>query len=159
MLMRARLDSDQPPSLGPISLDGAIAHRIAVQAGFDLQYLHWCPPYNYQTVEVSERGPRIEPTYGCVVWDTESEFHTVAARLGSERGALIPNAVLHVGMLGAAVTAVVVFATPRRRRSQPWGLWMALWLGLAVIAAMVGAFVAATPTVLAIEPSSGGAGA
>jgi hypothetical protein len=147
------------PSREPFRLDAALAHDIAIEAGFDLQYLHWCPPMHYNIDEVSVTGPRIEPEFGCLIWNEETGFGAVNVTLDGHRSALAPNMVLHLGMLASAAAAVVIFLTKSKKRKQPWFFWIALWFALFIVAWPIGgAVIPPTPDVLAIEPRSGFAG-
>ncbi len=152
--VRAGLPVTESTSQGRVfNLDVAAARDSVAGAGFDLGYLHWCPPYGYDIGEVSAIGPRIEADFGCVVFDSATGFPSVAVELGSQRSALVSNAVFHVAMLGTAMAAVVLFIASRNGRRSLWPVWLTAWFILAGLAGpLLGAFTASTSEVLALEP-------
>jgi len=150
VFIRGHLNGVASPSLGPSRINASAAASVAGDAGYVLNYLHWCPPERYEIASVSPEIPNVDPDFGCVVWDTQTGFDAANIGLGSERDGILVNVAMHLAALGLAAMAMVAYFTPRRPRW--WGAWAAGWLIMFLGWVMGLGQVPLTYEIIAIEP-------
>ena len=151
------------PALATPRIDPAAARAAAAELGFDLTYLHWCPPYEYEIEQASPQSLSFDSTYGCILWEAPEDFAVASVTLGSERSALGPNLVFFAFVLAAATWTLAVFVNAGVRR-RPVRLEAALvgigaWVGgIMLYGAIVALLIPDPATIVAIEPGSTTAG-